>query len=158
MARRWPWRSKPSIARAPSVDVRVVLDSNVIVAALLSPDGRPAAIVRAWLAGEFELVVSEALLSELGRVLRYPKLAKHITPAEADALIDALERHALVVPDPPDPHPIRASDLADDFVIALAAAAGAVIVSGDVHLLDLADRIPVVTPSEFCDQFLETGT
>ena len=43
-------------------------------------------------------------------------------------------------------------------MIALAAAAGGLIVTGDVHLLSLAEQVPVVSPSEFVDRFLETAS
>jgi len=49
--------------------VRAVLDPNVLVSALLSRSGAPAQIVARWLRGEFELVLSELLLAELGRAL-----------------------------------------------------------------------------------------
>ena len=51
--------------------MRAVLDPNILIAALLSPGGAPAQIVSRWLGGEFELVVSEALLSALERALAY---------------------------------------------------------------------------------------
>ena len=48
--------------------MRVVLDPNVLIAALLSPSGAPAQIISRWLGGGFELVVSKALLSELTEI------------------------------------------------------------------------------------------
>jgi predicted nucleic acid-binding protein len=50
--------------------VRAVLDHpNVLIAALLSPAGATAQLVGRWLGGEFELVVSDALLAEFERAL-----------------------------------------------------------------------------------------
>jgi len=42
--------------------VRAVFDPNVLVSALLAPTGAPAELILRWLAGDFELVVSEQLL------------------------------------------------------------------------------------------------
>ena len=56
--------------------IRAVLDANVVVSAILSPKGIPAKILAAWRAEEFSVVVSEAIVSEIGRVLRYPKIKK----------------------------------------------------------------------------------
>jgi predicted nucleic acid-binding protein len=47
--------------------------------------------------------------------------------------------------------PLRSSDAADDYLIGLAAASDALLVSGDEHLLELADRAPIHTPAEFAD-------
>ena len=60
--------------------MRVILDTNVLLGALISPHGPPDAIYRAWRAARFELVTSAAQLDELRRVSRYPKL-KTILPA-----------------------------------------------------------------------------
>jgi putative PIN family toxin of toxin-antitoxin system len=54
--------------------VRAVLDVNVIVSSLLSPQGTPSRIVDAWQDGHFDLLVSPHLMAELQRTLTYPKL------------------------------------------------------------------------------------
>nr|UVN18060.1 hypothetical protein pPsy0462a_00027 [Pseudomonas syringae] len=54
--------------------MRVILDTNVLLGALISPLGAPDAIYRAWRAKRFDLVTSTAQLDELRRVSRYPKL------------------------------------------------------------------------------------
>lgn len=129
--------------------MRAVLDPNVIVSAILSRNGAPATLLRAWLDGVYELVVSPALLDELERVLGYPKIARRVIPSEAHELLDMLRMQAEVVNDPDDPHAVHSPDLDDDYLIALAEAAAAVIVSGDTDLRDLADQIPVYTPATF---------
>ncbi len=129
--------------------MRAVLDPNVIISALLAPRGTPAKVLRAWLDGAFELVASDALLSELDRALAYPKLRKRIDAAEAQELIELLRREARMTDDPADPPSTRSPDPGDDYLIALGAAAQAAIVSGDGHLLGLADELPVYSPAEF---------
>lgn len=129
--------------------MRAVLDPNVIVSATLSRSGTPANVLRAWLEGAYEMVVSPSLLSELERVLNYPKIARRVTRREADQLLDLLRRQAQPVDDPEDPPAIKSPDPDDDYLISLAGAARAVIVSGDTHLQSLADQIPVYTPAAF---------
>lgn len=136
--------------------MRVVLDVNVLISAALSPRGTPARLLIAWQAGAFELVVSPQLLAELRRALAYPKLARLVTTADADAFAAWLGRAAELAADPPGPPPVRSEDPADDYLVALAAVERAVLVSGDGHLTALAGRIPVRTPAEFRAE-LESG-
>ena len=129
--------------------MRAVLDANVLISAILSPRGAPAALLLAWQSGAFELIASPLLLAELGRALAYPKSLRLVPATDARAYIDWLARSARVVADPGGPPPIRSTDPADDYLIALAAAERAVLVSGDAALTTLADRIPVRTPAAF---------
>jgi len=129
--------------------VRAVLDSNVIISALLAPRGTPAKVLRAWLDGAFELVASDALLAELQRAMAYPKLRRRIEATEAQELIELLRREARMTNNPDDPPSTRSPDPDDDSLIALGAVAQAAIVSGDGHLLGLARELPVYSPAEF---------
>lgn len=129
--------------------MRAVLDPNVVIAAALSPDGSPARVLRAWLQGAFELVVSSLLLEELERALGYPKLRKRITSDEAQDLVELLRAGADHHADPSEPPSVRSIDPGDDYLLALAAAADAVIVSGDRHLLTLGDHLPIYSPAAF---------
>jgi putative PIN family toxin of toxin-antitoxin system len=136
--------------------VRAVLDPNVIISALLSPEGAPAQAVRAWIQGEFELVVSPLLLQELSRALAYPKLRKRVRQHEADRLLEWLGSTATMAADPEFEASIRSPDPGDDYLIALAEAERAALVSGDQHLLGLAEDLPVFSPARFLD-LLEAG-
>lgn len=129
--------------------MRAVLDVNVIISALLAPTGSAARVVRSWLDGAFELIASDALLAELDRALSYPKVRKRVDAAEAQELVDLLRRSAEMIDDPAEAAVLRSADPGDDYLIALAAVAKAVIVSGDRHLLVLAPRVPVWSPAEF---------
>jgi putative PIN family toxin of toxin-antitoxin system len=130
--------------------VRAVLDPNVLIASLLSRSGAPAQIVSRWLAGEFELVVSEALLAELARTLAYPKIRERIPQDEARIFVELLRQTVRLAPDPEAPAP-RSADPGDDYLLALAETERAVLVSGDQHLLALADELPILTPRTFLD-------
>ncbi len=129
--------------------MRAVLDANVIISGLLSPSGAPARVLTSWLEGGCDVVVSRILLEELERALGYPKLRKRVTDAETQELLKLLRREVDVRDDPLGPPPVRSSDPGDDYLIALAAETQSVIASGDNHLLDLRDEVPVYTPADF---------
>jgi uncharacterized protein len=131
--------------------VRAVLDPNILIAALLSRTGTPAQLVSRWLAGEFELVASEKLLAELERALTYPKLRARISSDEATAFVAVLRGGAILATDPTEP-PRMSADRGDDYLIALARQQHAVLVSGDQHLLKLANEIPVETARGFLNK------
>ena len=129
--------------------MRAVLDANVLISALLSRKGASARLLMAWQEGRFELIVSPALLAELGRALSYPKLRRLITQEDAEAFVAWLSRSASLARDPDGPPPIRSIDPDDDYLLTLAADQHAALVSGDRHLLALAGQLPVQTPAEF---------
>jgi len=129
--------------------VRAVLDANVLISAILSPRGSPARLLLAWQAGAFELVVSPALLAELTRAMAYPKLVRLIPPADADAFVTWIAGSAVLAADPERAPLNRSADPNDDYLLALATAEGAVLVTGDGHITVLGDRLPVRTPADF---------
>lgn len=129
--------------------MRAVLDANVLISAILSPRGSPARLLLAWQAGAFEMVVSPALLAELTRAMAYPKLVRLIPPADADAFVTWIAGSAVLAADPERAPLIRSADPNDDYLLALATAEGAVLVTGDGHITVLGDRLPVRTPADF---------
>lgn len=131
--------------------MRAVLDPNVLIAALRSPTGAPAQLVGRWLGGEFELVVSDALLAELERALAYPKLRRHVPSDDAAEFVALLRDGSTIATDPPDPIR-RSADPGDDYLIALAEAERGLLVTGDQHLLALANQLPIQTARGFLDR------
>ena len=129
--------------------MRAVLDANVLISATLSRHGSPASLLAAWQAGAFELIVSPRLLAELRRAFAYPRLRDRVPPPEAEAFVDWLAGSATVVADPVGPPALRSTDAGDDYLLALASSAGAVLVSGDHDLLALSGRAPIRAPAEF---------
>jgi putative PIN family toxin of toxin-antitoxin system len=134
-----------------------VVDVNVVISALLSRDGSPAAVLQAWQQGRFELIVSPLLLEELGRALGYPKLRRRIPVEDAEAVVDWLGRAASLVSDPGDAPPVRSVDPGDDYLLALAASESAMLVSGDDHLRSLRGSAPVCSPAEFLELLERTS-
>jgi putative PIN family toxin of toxin-antitoxin system len=103
--------------------MRVILDTNVLVSALLVKGSVPARIVDAWLEGRFALVTSELQLDEVRRVTRYPRVRSYLDPAEAGSLVNGLRRFAEVCTTLPDVD--ASSDPADNFLLAMAQAVAA---------------------------------
>jgi putative PIN family toxin of toxin-antitoxin system len=130
--------------------VRAVLDPNVLVSSLVSAGGTPAAILRRWEGGAFELVVSDALLGELETALRYPRLRDRLSLEDGIAFVALIREKGLHATDPASP-PRRSRDPKDDYLVALAEATGALLVSGDRDLLDLASELPIMPPREFLE-------
>ena len=128
--------------------MRVVLDTNVLVSALIFPGGSPELVYRLVLDERIELISSRTLLAELGRVLegKFGWEAARVEQAVAQ-----LTRVATLV----EPVAVIAditADPADNRVLEAAAAGdAAAIVSGDRHLLGLGKwrEIPIQTPADF---------
>jgi putative PIN family toxin of toxin-antitoxin system len=129
--------------------VRAVLDPNVLISALLSPQGTPAELLRAWQGGQFEVIASPVLLAELERALAYPKLRKHISSGEAEEFVAWLRASAELVADPKEPPARGSRDPGDDYLLALAERERAALVSGDDDLLELHRHLPVFDPAAF---------
>ncbi len=134
--------------------MRVVLDTNVLLGALISPHGPPDAIYRAWRAARFDLVTSRTQLDELRRVSRYPKL-KTILPAHRiGTMVNNMHRAIVLDALPPLPEGVEAKDPNDAFLLAMALAAEAdYLVTGDrrAGLLQRGGigRTRIVTPATF---------
>lgn len=71
--------------------MRVVLDTNILFSALISPHGAPDAIYRAWRAARFEVVTSRMQLDEIRRASRYPKLQAGSPPFSRTLTIRPIE-------------------------------------------------------------------
>lgn len=128
--------------------MRVVLDPNVLIAALLSASGTPARLLLRWLNGEFELVVSDLLLAEFRRACGYSKISRRVSAEAVDELEALLCDSAQLLIDPERPRR-RSADPGDDYLVALAEAGSAILVSGDRHLLDLEAGNRILSPQAF---------
>ncbi len=121
--------------------MRVVLDANVLVSALISRLGAPGKILDAWEKDRFDLVVSPATLAELGRVLHYPRIQKKYNlPADKLEQFLRLIIGQAVVVNPTKELAVIQADSSDNRYLECAKAGEAVyIVTGDKHLLELGE-------------------
>ena len=110
--------------------MRVVLDTNILVSALIAPAGAPAAIYNAWVDGKFTLLTCAAHLAEVLATLEKPRIAELVKPYKAGRLVNQIKKLALGVD--PLPPVKRSPDPSDDFLLALCEAGNAdYLVTGD---------------------------
>ena len=110
--------------------MRVVLDTNILVSALIAPAGNPAAIYSAWEEGKFTLLICAEQLEELRATLQKPRVAELIKPYKAGRLVNQMKRLAQDVGALPTVE--RSPDPSDDFLLALSQAGRAdYLVTGD---------------------------
>jgi uncharacterized protein len=137
--------------------IRVVLDTNQIVSAILNPKGLGDVILMSsGLKGDqkYELLVSEEILIEIKRVLNYPRIKKlHGWSEERiDLFLNLLKKHAHVVATLPPHDKVVLPDPGDDKFFYAALQAGALyIVSRDNHLLTIKEYkgVRVLKPEVF---------
>jgi len=133
--------------------MRIVLDANVFVSALISVKGAPAKVVAYWQEEKFDVVVSSAILQELDRVLHYPRLQQryHLREQDIQRFLRLLRRQAIEVA-PSGELTVIERDPADNRYLECGIAGNAsVIVTGDQHLLELGEYegVQILTPAGF---------
>jgi len=129
--------------------IRVVIDTNVVVSALLLAGSLPEAVINLAFPGDVRWIASEPILSEYALILRRPRLA--IDPARA---ADAMRRiRACVSLIVPTISVNAASDPDDNMFLECAEAGGAdYIVTGNIrHFPAIWRKTRTVTPREFID-------
>jgi uncharacterized protein len=128
--------------------VKVVVDTNVLISALVFPGGVPEQVYRLAIEGGITLVTSPPLLAELGRVLteKFGWQDVYLRAALAQIvrigeIVEPVERVSVIADDPDDDRVLEAAQTAG----------AAVIVSGDRHLLSLGrwEEIAILSPAEF---------
>ena len=131
--------------------MRVVLDTNVVVSALLW-GGTPERLIELAGEGSLELFTSEALLAELAGILGRSKFAQKLRQknlSAAEIVARYREIAETVEAAPIEEAALRDPDDAHVLACALAARAEA-IVSGDadLHALGSYQGIPVLSPAD----------
>jgi putative PIN family toxin of toxin-antitoxin system len=141
--------------------VIVVLDANTVIAGLLSSQGACAEILDRWREGQFEVAVCPAFISELERVLQYPRIVRryNIAADASAAALAELRDQGEHFPDTVDPPRLVPDDENDDYVLALAdAAAAGIVVTRDKHFAAVDPalcRAEIVSPEEFLSRLRE---
>ena len=134
--------------------MRIVLDTNILVSALISGEGSPGQVLAAVKSPGITLITSRFQIDELREVLARDRLQPYIRREEADDLFYHLEAVAMVVAELPEVN--LSADPDDNPILATAIAGDAdLVVSGDQdHMLAIgsADGIPIITAREAADR------
>lgn len=144
--------------------MRIVLDTNVLVSALLNREGAPASVLDLILGGALKLIYCREILDEYREVLARPKL--NIDPAIASATCDDLVGRGEEV-DPADlyksplavlmPPPAQFPDPDDALFVEVGLVGDAdAIVTGNTKHFTKVVRPPVYSPSDFLELFGDT--
>jgi uncharacterized protein len=122
-----------------SAPQRVVLDTNVVLSALVFGGGAAGQLRRAWQSGRIVPLASTATMAELVRVLAYPKFRLSVVELQ-ELLADYLPFVQTVrVPQPPPPVPDCRDPMDLPFLYVAVAGKARILVSGDKDVLALAD-------------------
>ena len=133
--------------------MRVVLDTGILIASLITTGTPPAKIYQAWRKKRFELITSEWQLDEFRRVTRYSKLRRFLKPSEAGHLVNSLRHQAVVLERFPTVN--LSPDPNDNPILAMAQASQAqYLVTGDkkdLHALGKLGITQIVTARRFAE-------
>mgnify|MGYP001777772094 CR=1 FL=1 len=139
--------------------MKVVLDTNVLISAILSPNNPPDLILQSWFNGKFELLTSEEQLEEIRRVSRYAHLQPFLQPHRVGLIINRIKLLATIVK-PGSLFAEEALDPDDNFLIAICESGLAnALVTGD-HRAGLLERkhigsTEILTAAQFVERYLE---
>ena len=133
--------------------ISAVLDTNVLASGTVSAYNPPGQFLNAWRLGEFELVTSEHIISELYHTFQKPYFLKHIRSDELAGFIDLLQNEAIV-----SPITVKVTGIAthteDDMTLATAISAQAdYLVTGDCTFLQKVghsyQKVKLINPNDF---------
>lgn len=131
--------------------MKVVLDTNIIISAVILPHGTPAKIIKAWQERKFQLLISKEIFKEIACVLARPRLKKYnITLLRRKEILKVLYKYSVMTD---GKLKVKVSeDPNDDMFIVCAMEGNAdYIVSGDADLLKIKshDNIDIITADAF---------
>jgi len=130
--------------------MRIVLDTNVLVAGLLSAHGPCGAIVRMASSGELILYLDARVMGEYREVLGRPKFG--FDKDRVSALLEQLEHNGEITA--AGPLAARLPDSDDEMFLEIAVSArAACLVTGNIahYPPDLRQEIDVLSPAEFVE-------
>lgn len=131
--------------------LKVVIDTNVIVSALLF-GGTPGELIPLWQNNRIHPLVSREIIDEYIRVLAYPKF--ELTEKEIQYLVyQQLLPYFQVVKTQPGQVIVQTDPFDDKFIRCALAGNSKIIVSGDIHLLSLTvyQDIHILSPSQYIE-------
>lgn len=133
--------------------IRIVLDTNLFVSALLTPGSNPDIILHLVKDEKVLLLMSDSICREISRVLAYPKIRKRLTASDEELknFVQLLSTVAIITPGTLNLPSLNADPDDTKYLVCAVEGHADFIVSGDHHLTDLVmyRGIRTVTPVEF---------
>ena len=127
--------------------MRVVLDTNVVISAFLSPFGKPAFILYSVLAQYYDIYVNTAVISEYEQVLLRSKFIGKVGQTEIRRFFDFICDYGIYVCCPPSK--VILQDESDRVFYDIAKASSASLITGNKK--HFPNESFIFTPAEFLD-------
>lgn len=134
--------------------MKLVLDTNIFISGLILPKSISGKIIASWKGARFSLAYSEPMLTEISRVLDYPKIKKRLKwgDVERKQFISLLMFDTEWV-DISDINVVVADDENDAIILATFIKSEAdYLVTGDSDLLVMSDQYSIVSPADFAER------
>lgn len=139
--------------------LRVVVDTNLLISAIIAPRGPPNKLIRVWQEVKFSFITSPYLLKELDEVSQRDKFGGYyLFKKQMVELVDAIKASAEVIPSLVEEElPIHSRDPKDDKLLACALPGNAdYLITGDEDLLVLngdsaLGKLKIITVKEFLE-------
>jgi putative PIN family toxin of toxin-antitoxin system len=129
--------------------VRVVIDTNIFISALLIPTSSAAHLVSLWKEEDFILLTADLQLQEIIRVTRYPKLRERLTPSIVGRLINEIREISIFI------NKLTDVDVSDDpydnYLLSIASA-------GQAHYLITGDKRDLLSLKKYNSTLIITLT
>jgi putative PIN family toxin of toxin-antitoxin system len=132
--------------------MRIVIDTNVLVAGLLSPFGPYGEMVRMVSSGGLTLCLDARILSEYSEVLNRPRF--RFEKEKVIALLDHIEYRGRIVASSPLPHSLPDPDDTPFLEVALSGDAKYLVTGNQAHFPPERCRgVKVLSPSDFLKHY-----
>ena len=135
--------------------MKIVLDTNIWISALLYPNSKAGKILSHWQASQFDIVTSQPILDELKEVLSRPKIFKYVgwNEAKIDQYITLLKFITECISITPEQVAVQLpNNPGDTMVLATLLTSNAnYLITGDDDLLKLKEQYAILSLAEFCE-------
>jgi uncharacterized protein len=134
-------------------EIRVVIDTNVIVSAILF-GGMPGELIPLWKSDCIKPLASKNIIDEYIKVLAYPKFK--LSEAEINYILyNEILPYFEIIQIKDSPVIINVDPSDDKFIHCAKAGKAGVIITGDQHLLNLKtyQKVKILTPAKFMENF-----
>jgi len=136
--------------------VLVVLDTNVLISALITPFGNAARILDMVIRGDLRILYDDRVISEYREVLLRPKFGFAIS--DVDTLLDYFETEGIKITPSLINEPLVARDDIQFLEVAISGMADALITGNKRHFkLKSRRRLKIMTPEEFLKSLKQKG-